>query len=683
MIAPLVVAICLLVTTGWVSLGAPAAAAQGGSGSSVTFSGPLGTTGSKLHAPAETSQFALAPYGYTEQEFLASGTAAGNMPGFPQSQTYPAAPYTTRIIVRRPPDLKRSNGTVVLEWMNVSLQQDTDVDWIESYRELMHDGFTYVGVSVQPTGVPLATQDPVRYGQIQIPPYAPGADTVAPSQGGPSYGESIFGQIAHALKSSAGAKVLGGRTAQRIIGVGESQSAERLSCYVLDAKPIDPVYDAFMIDHGECAGPTSGASTPFAYAPTAPTMFLDGMAESRPGMHNGPDLRVWEIAGASHVDAWIGAYGMAEHNWDDTGTPQPYSEEAAGNWGLEGGTGGVCNLFTAQDPVRADELPQQYTHDAAIAALQTWITGGGAPTVTPPLQFDPNGTAATDGAGGGVDADQYGNPLGGVRLPQIQAPVAQYQGTCTNPEGQTLIGTTRPFTDAQLSTLYPTFASYRTKMCQASLADIKQGVLLPFDALDIDRRVQFGRGRWPAAVQGDGSSTRACAPLQVQPSVPQFSCAKASGRLAGSSLGPVTLGMTRARARSRFARVSLRGRRYMDFFCPAHGGIRVGYPSPTLLRTLSHTEQGRLRDRAVLVLTANSHYALRGVRPGARLAKVARRLRVDKGFHIGLNWWYLTPNGSSRGVLKVRHGVIEEIGIADRRLTQSRPAARRFLDSFY
>ena len=72
-----------------------------------------------------------------------------------------------------------------------------------------------------------------------------------------------------------------------------------------------------------------------------------------------------------------------------------------------------------------------------------------------------------------------------------------------------------------------------------------------------------------------------------------------------------------------------------------------------------------MRDRAVLVLTANSHYALRGVRPGARLAAVAHRLRVDKGFHIGLNWWYLTPDGSSRGVLKVRHGVIEAIGVAD------------------
>jgi hypothetical protein len=486
--------------------GAPSAAAQ-----QVSFSGPLGSTGSKLHAPAETSQFGLRPYGYTEQEYLASGTAAGRTAGYPQTESFPALAFTTRIIVRRPIHPRRSNGTVLLEWMNVSLQQDTDVDWIEGYRELLRAGFTYVGVSVQPTGVPLATQDPVRYGRITIPPYGPNADTVAPAQGGPSYGESIFSQLAAALKSPGGRRaVLGGLAADRIIAVGESQSAGRLSCYLLDAKPVDPVFDAFLIDHGECAGPTVTANAPFPYAPKVPTMFLDGMYESRPGMHNGPDLRIWQIAGASHVDAWIGAYGLAEHNWDDTGRPQSYSQSTAGDWGLEGGQGGVCNLFTTHDPVRADELPQQYAHDTALAALQTWITAGRAPAVTPALKFDPNGGAATDGASGGVDTDQFGNPLGGLRLPQVQVPVAQYQGTCPQ-EGQGLIGTTVPFTDAQLRKLYPTFASYRTKICQASIADIRQGVLLPFDAQDIDRRVRLMRTRWPAGARGDGASRRACA----------------------------------------------------------------------------------------------------------------------------------------------------------------------------
>ena len=159
----------------------------------MTFSAPLGTIGSKLHAPAETAQFPLGPYGYTEQEYLATGTAAGTMAGYPQSARFPALPFTTRIIVRRPTNPGAANGTVLLEWMNASLQQDTDVDWIEGYRELLRAGFTYVGVSVQPTGVPLPAQDPVRYGQIRIPPYGPNADAVAPSQGGPSYGESIFG----------------------------------------------------------------------------------------------------------------------------------------------------------------------------------------------------------------------------------------------------------------------------------------------------------------------------------------------------------------------------------------------------------------------------------------------------------------------------------------------------------
>lgn len=162
----------------------------------------------------------------------------------------------------------------------------------------------------------------------------------------------------------------------------------------------------------------------------------------------------------------------------------------------------------------------------------------------------------------------------------------------------------------------------------------------------------------------------------------RFSCNRPSGRLAGRSLGPVALGMTRARVRSRFVRSATRGRRYMDFFCPTHGGIRVGYPSPMLLRTLSRAERRRVQGRAVLALTSNRYYALRGVRPGTRLAVAARRLRIGKGFQVGLNRWYLAPDGPSRALFKVRHGRIEEIGIVDKALTQGRRVQRMLLGSF-
>lgn len=149
--------------------------------------------------------------------------------------------------------------------------------------------------------------------------------------------------------------------------------------------------------------------------------------------------------------------------------------------------------------------------------------------------------------------------------------------------------------------------------------------------------------------------------------VRRFSCARPTGRLGTRSLGPVALGFTRAQTRRRFARGSTRGRRDMDFFCPARRGIRVGY----------------IQGRAVLVLTANPHYALHGVRPDTRLARAARRLHISHPFHVGRNTWYLTANGPSRGVLKVRRGVIEEIGIAPARLVKTRAAARRFLRSFF
>jgi hypothetical protein len=62
---------------------------------------------------------------------------------------------------------------------------------------------------------------------------------------------------------------------------------------------------------------------------------------------------------------------------------------------------------------------------------------------------------------------------------------------------------------------------------------------------------------------------------------------------------------------------------------------------------------------------------------------VARRLRLSHPFAVGANRWYLTPGRQVRGVLKVRHGVIEEIGIAESRFARRRAAARTFLRGFF
>jgi hypothetical protein len=160
-------------------------------------------------------------------------------------------------------------------------------------------------------------------------------------------------------------------------------------------------------------------------------------------------------------------------------------------------------------------------------------------------------------------------------------------------------------------------------------------------------------------------------------------CAKATGRLSGLGLGKLRLRMARSTARRIYPRWSTRGRRYMEFYCVAPIGVRAGYPSNSFLRSLSRKLRRAVQGRIVLLLTANRHYALHGVRPGTRLAKVRKRLKVSRAYRIGRNAWYLTPNGASHGLIKVQHGVIEEVGIVDKQLT-SRGYRKtfRFLNSF-
>jgi hypothetical protein len=159
-------------------------------------------------------------------------------------------------------------------------------------------------------------------------------------------------------------------------------------------------------------------------------------------------------------------------------------------------------------------------------------------------------------------------------------------------------------------------------------------------------------------------------------------CPHATGRLSGKTLGSLRLGMTRAQARHAFAHSSDRGKRYEDFFCLTPIGVRVGYPSLKLLATLPRRQRHLVSGRVIWASTSNPYYSLRGVRPGAALALARRRLRLGRGYHVGLNWWYFGPNGASRALLKVRHGIVQEIGIAEDSLTRTHKAQLTFVNSF-
>ena len=143
------------------------------------------------------------------------------------------------------------------------------------------------------------------------------------------------------------------------------------------------------------------------------------------------------------------------------------------------------------------------------------------------------------------------------------------------------------------------------------------------------------------------------------------------------------LSVTRSRARRLLPRFS-RTRNNFDNFClRGRWGIRAGYPSAQLLRSLPRRSRKPSTGRIVIALTANNFYALDGVRPGAGIASAKRRLKLRaRPFHVGLNYWYLVPGRAATGVLKVRHGHIQEVGIASRSLAKGRTAQRRLMRSF-
>ena len=179
---------------------------------------------------------------------------------------------------------------------------------------------------------------------------------------------------------------------------------------------------------------------------------------------------------------------------------------------------------------------------------------------------------------------------------------------------------------------------------------------------------------------GAGNPTRSSGILVPVPFVPR--CPGATGTLSAQTVGLVRLGMTRAQTLKVFKYSATRGNLYEKSFCLTPIGIRVGYASPELLNHLPSREQQRLDGRVIWISTSNGYYSLDGIRAGAGISAAAKTMMLEPPFHLGANYWYLAPDGPVTAILKVRGGIVQEIGIADKQLTHGARAQRLFLTSF-
>lgn len=99
----------------------------------------------------------LAAHGYIEEEYFLSGTAESYTPvgtlgpdGLWTVAPGRQAPFKTRVIVQRPRESAKFNGTLICEWTNVSagFEISSAVN-----QQFWKDGYAYASISAQRMGL--------------------------------------------------------------------------------------------------------------------------------------------------------------------------------------------------------------------------------------------------------------------------------------------------------------------------------------------------------------------------------------------------------------------------------------------------------------------------------------------------------------------------------------------------
>ena len=439
--------------------------------------------------------FSLDNQGYEQEEYFFTGEAKSyknvgpiTADGKWQVTAADSATYKTRMLIYRPSSPEKFNGTVLVEWLNVTAGLDTATDWILLHNEIMREGYVWVGISAQQIGVeggqtalptPVGMALPLKL--INILRYA------TLSHPGDSFSYDIFSQAGRAIKFPTGIAPLGELEVERLIAIGESQSAARLLTYINAFEKQQDIYDGYFVhsrlgnlpDFGGASAPLS--QPPQQYIPTAPVVTIrDDIDKPVMNLQTETDLfklgaylnrqpdsasfRLWEVAGTAHADFYLTtAGGFDQQHVRSAQIYQTYSP----------------SIFLGICPDLINTAPQHaYVGAAALRGLNSWIEDGIAPPSASRIMINAEGDD--------IERDSYGNALGGVRSPYMDVPIATMSGDNSSAQNGAnlcfLYGTTELLNRGTLDQLYPSQETYIEALKQSTIELVDQGFLLQEDA---------------------------------------------------------------------------------------------------------------------------------------------------------------------------------------------------------
>jgi hypothetical protein len=403
--------------------------------------------------------------GYVEEEYFFSGTA--NVYAWPANGPVIVrtanAPYTTRVLIRRPAEARRFSGTVVVEMLNPSNRMDLNIGWALSHEHWVRNGDAWVGITAKPISVvALKKFNEQRYAPLSwanpLPLSDPrNCDSVAGDSSRSTENGLVWDmhrQVAQWLRGNEASNPFVARSrsaVERLYAWGYSQTGGFLYTYINAIHPLDvkqhgkSLFDAYFIGVSsgpvpinQCSARPEGddprrrirdVGVPVVRVMTQ-SDYLRGIAGRRPDSDEPHDrFRNYEIAGSGHATPDELLLGPAVADIEKAGVMVPPMD---------------CN----EGP--RSRFPNSIAFNAIYQGLDAWVRTGIAPPRAEPIQVD-NGQPVLDA---------FGNVKGGVRSPFVDVPTAQWTGTSTGPSFCSIAGHEKPFDAARLKQLYPTIRTY-------------------------------------------------------------------------------------------------------------------------------------------------------------------------------------------------------------------------------
>ncbi|NLD37400.1 MAG: hypothetical protein GX654_11080 [Desulfatiglans sp.] len=425
----------------------------------------------------------IASSGYIEEEYFVSGKA--NVydydPAGKVIVKWADAPYTTRILVRRPEDKSRFSGNVVLELNNPTNMFDMDLQWMFCRDFFIENGDIWVGITVKPIALEaLKKFNPERYSVLSMDNPAPKKerceikpstlnDTTKETENGLVW--DIVSQVGKLLKGKD-LNPLKGYDVKYLIATGYSQTGGYLTTYINLIHPLDtakmangrPIFDGYMIGDGDafivplnqCVDAVPPGERGVTIKPSGVpviSVVTQGLLNStvvarRPDNDELTDrFRRYEIPGAAHVN---------KKSMDNS----PNSADSA-----RAGVPDTVTKCEGIDQYGVTDFPLEFFMNSAYQNLYAWIR-----TNTPPPKAEPIVTEKAPGKNGiTIKLDEHGNALGGVRHPYVEAPAATYFGNSKALDEASgffcsLAGYKVTFDAEKIKALYPAKQDYLKKV---------------------------------------------------------------------------------------------------------------------------------------------------------------------------------------------------------------------------